>query len=146
MQKGFLTALLASSFLLAMAGGRDALAGQYKTLDTTGLSINAEIQSISSPLSSGSRMEPDVYEWMADKSGLRSYRCAIRKNNTGRVLDIVMYGPSGLITLCAAISGGECETQAVVPEPGQKLLCVVGSRNFPVRARATYTFAIKRAG
>ena len=131
----------------------NAVAGQFKTLDTVELIENEQISARSSPKSTPSgAMELEIYEWETptNKSDLLfvgAYQCRITQNATGQPLNISLVGPNAtIINSCHAPNGGSCSTTPVSLIGGAKFLCIVSNEcchpdQFP--STAHYKMAVR---
>ena len=65
MRRASMLAMVGLTVVCAMVIGLggDALAGQFKTLNTAGLAVGAQVSAHSSPKNTGAAMEMEVYEW-----------------------------------------------------------------------------------
>jgi len=136
---------LALTALSALCG--DAMAGSFKTLDTAGLAIDAQIQVRSSPKSTPEgAIEMEVYEWQTAPEG-GVYQCRILVNNTGQPLSIRLVGLDGNISAsCSAIAGSACDTAANSFVGDAKFQCLVATSatTDAVVQGANYKMAIQR--
>ncbi|MCW5200747.1 hypothetical protein VU07_02900 [Desulfobulbus sp. F4] len=111
----------------------NAMAGQYKTLNTGGLAAGASMCMYSSPknaLPTPKGMEMEVYEWQTSSAG-GFYRCSLTSNQTGKTLNLRMIGLDGTIissTSCAA--GTSCATPTSSLTSYGKFACVVATNSF----------------
>jgi hypothetical protein len=147
MQRSSMLAMVGLTVVLAMVFGfgGDALAGQFKTLNTAGLAVGAQVDAHSSPKNTGAAMEMEVYEWQTTAAG-GNYRCRILSNTTGRTLNLREIGVNGTIVgSCAAVNGGTCNTPTLGHGGNLKFMCIVSTANGqPVSSTAHYVMAVQR--
>jgi hypothetical protein len=139
-----LTTVLSISLI---CGG--AMAGQFKTLNTAGLSVNQQISACSSPKNTPSgAIEMEVYEWETSAGG-GTYQCRIIRNTTSQPLNISLVGLNAtIIGSCNAPDGGGCSTPPVSLVGGAKFQCLVATQccGNPVSSEANYTMAVQVLG
>ncbi|HXH08477.1 MAG TPA: hypothetical protein VNP04_01695 [Alphaproteobacteria bacterium] len=123
----------------------EALAGQFKTLNTAGLGVGGSISAHSSPKNFGQAMEMEVYEWPTASTG-GNYRCQITSNSTGQTLNLRLIGVNGtIISSCAAANGGTCSTPTAALVGNLKFMCLVATQfGAPVSSSAHYVIAVQR--
>jgi hypothetical protein len=65
MRRASMLAMVGLTVACVMAIGLvdDAVAGQFKTLNTAGLGVGAQVSAHSSPKNTGAAMEMEIYEW-----------------------------------------------------------------------------------
>jgi hypothetical protein len=119
------TGILAAA--LVMGGAAVAEAGQFKTLNTSGLGVGGQVTAYSSPKNNGSSMEMETYEW-ATASGGGTYRCRLLSNATSRALNIRLVGVNGtVINSCTTAAGGTCDAPSIGLAGGVKFQCLVAT-------------------
>ena len=147
MQHASMLAIVGLTVVCTMVFGLsgDALAGQFKTLNTAGLGVGAQVSAHSSPKNTGAAMEMEVYEWPTAAAG-GSYRCRLLSNTSGVTLNLREIGVNGTIVgSCAAANGGTCDTPTLGHAGNLKFMCIVSSANGqPVSASAHYIIAVQR--
>jgi hypothetical protein len=147
MQRASMLAMVGLTVVFAMVFGLggDAVAGQFKTLNTAGLAVGAQISAHSSPKNTGAAMEMEVYEWPTAAGG-GSYRCRILSNTSGVTLNLREIGVNGTVVgSCAAANGGTCDTPTLGHVGNLKFMCIVSSANGqPVSSTAHYIIAVQR--
>ena len=137
------TSLAAAAVGLLVSTSSEA--GQYKTLNTENLFVNAILRVQSTPLNTGQAAEMEVYEWRSAATG-GNYRCNIQANTTGQSLNLRWLGVNGTqIGTCTAPVGGNCSTATLGLVGNLKFICLVSTQNgAPVSVNARYLFSVTR--